>query len=253
MKNLIHCNILDYTPTEIINLVITSPPYNLGIEYDNWNDNLSYSEYLNFTTSWLQKIYDIIPDDGRVCINIPVKITMPSDKTKNIPLEALFINLALNIGFHYHNTIIWDKGNIVKTCWGSFANASSPFIRDNIECIIILYKKQWKRLTKGTTTIDNKEFTTWTQTLWKFPGVRRNDHPAPFPLELPLRCIKLFSYKEDIILDPFIGSGTTAIACEDLERQWVGVDISEKYISIAKKIIKKWLNKPEKIMNDIFI
>jgi site-specific DNA-methyltransferase (adenine-specific) len=228
---------------EKINIVITSPPYNLGIKYEDWDDSMLLKDYLSFTRDWLKKIYDALPNDGRVCVNIPVKITMPHDTSINIPLEAEFINIACDdIGFKYHNTIIWDKGNIVKTCWGSFANASSPFIRDNIECIIVLYKDVWKRLTSGTTTITNGDFTKWTQTLWHFKAEKNRDHPAPFPVELPLRCIKLFSYQEDCVLDPFIGSGTTALACEMANREWIGVDISQNYIDMTRKKVEEYRN-----------
>lgn len=225
-----------------IDLVITSPPYNLSIEYENHMDDMTYEDYLKWVEKWMVNLYHWSKDDGRMCINIPMKITMPSNKTVNLPLEADYIKIAQSIGFQYNNTIIWNKGNIVKTCWGSFKSASSPFIRDNIEAIIILYKNQWKKLQKGISDIDNKEFVKWTQTLWNFNGQNKKqvgNHPAPFPEELPLRCIRCFSYVGDKILDPFMGSGTTGKVCEENNRKWIGIENGKTYFDFATKRIEQ--------------
>lgn len=237
-----------------IDLIVTSPPYNLNIEYEKHNDNMIYDDYMLWVGNWLSNCFHWLKDSGRICINIPMKITMPSNKKVNIPLEADYIKLAQSIGFQYNNTIIWNKGNIVKTCWGSFKSASSPFIRDNIEAIIILYKDQWKKKHKGNSDIDNKEFVKWTQTLWNFNGQNKKqvgNHPAPFPEELPLRCIKCFSYINDTILDPFVGSGTTGKVCEQYDRKWIGIDNGKTYLDFAKKRIHDYIKKT-KALNTFF-
>jgi len=233
-----------------IDLIVTSPPYNLSIDYDNKDDNMPFNEYMEWCKKWFKICYDSLKDDGRMFINIPLKITQPHDKKINIPLVHEYLDGLLNVGFGFNNIIIWDKGNINKTCWGSFKSASSPFIRDPAECIMVLFKKQWNKIDKkGENDITNEEFVKWTQNVWKFGTEKKknNDHPAPFPIELPYRCIKLFSYVGDIIFDPFMGSGTTAIASEQLNRRWIGCENSKLYYEYAVKRIKNITN-----VNDFF-
>jgi site-specific DNA-methyltransferase (adenine-specific) len=223
-----------------VDLIVTSPPYNLSIDYENSNDAMMFDDYMKWCEKWFKICYDSLKDDGRMFINIPLKITQPHDKKVNIPLVKEYLSYLLNIGFGFNNIIIWDKGNINKTCWGSFKSASSPFIRDPAESIIVLYKKRWDKINKkGINDIDNEEFVKWTQNVWKFGTERRknNEHPAPFPIELPYRCIKLFSYVNDVIFDPFMGSGTTAIAAEKLNRKWIGCEISKTYYEYSVKRI----------------
>jgi len=215
-----------------INLLITSPPYNLSIDYGRHKDNISYDEYLDFTRKWLLKAYELMADDGRICVNIPL------DKNKNglKPVYADFVNLAKNVGFKYQSTIVWNEQNISRrTAWGSWLSASAPYVIAPVEMIVVMYKKQWKRLKKGESTITKDEFIEWTNGVWTFPGEskKRIGHPAPFPIELPKRCIKLFSYKDDLILDPFVGSGTTLISAYHEGRKAIGVEIDEKYINLT--------------------
>ncbi len=215
-----------------VNLLITSPPYNLSIEYGKHNDNLDYEIYLEFTKQWLTKAYELLADDGRICVNIPL------DKNKNglKPVYADFVEIAKRVGFKYQSTIVWNEQNISRrTAWGSWLSASAPYVIAPVEMIVVMYKKQWKRLNKGESTITKEEFIEWTNGVWTFSGEskRRIGHPAPFPLELPRRCIKLFSYKDDLILDPFVGSGTTLIAAFQEGRKAIGTEIDEKFIELA--------------------
>lgn len=225
-----------------INLIITSPPYNVGIEYQKHDDHQDYYQYLMFSESWLKKAYDLLADDGRLCLNIPL------DKNK-FGAESVYadiVTIAKKVGFKYKTTIIWNEQNISRrTAWGSWLSASAPNIIAPVETIAVFYKKSWKKSYKGTSTINKEEFIEWTNGIWTFPGENRKiiKHPAPFPVELPRRCIKLFSYKEDIILDPFVGSGTTLLAALELGRFSIGIDIDESYLLIAEKRIKKLLNK----------
>ena len=131
-----------------INLCVTSPPYNLDIEYENHKDNIKYDTYLKWSEQWMKRVFKWMADDGRVCINVPFKITPPYDKKNNYSVSADFIALMKKVGFKFFNQLTWDKGNKAgDTCWGSFDSASSPFIRDPAESIIIFYKgNQWKRL-----------------------------------------------------------------------------------------------------------
>jgi len=221
-----------------INLIITSPPYNLSIEYGQHNDSINYEDYLNWTKKWLQKSYELLTDDGRICVNIPL------DKNKNglKSIYADFVNVAKNVGFKYQSTIVWNEQNISRrTAWGSWLSASAPYVIAPVEMIVVMYKKQWKRLKKGISTIERDEFIEWTNGVWTFSGESKKKigHPAPYPVELPKRCIKLFSYKDDIILDPFLGSGTTLISAYREGRKAIGVEIDKSYVNLAIERIKK--------------
>ena len=215
-----------------IDLIITSPPYNIGKEYLNNNDNLEYEEYLNFTEKWLSKCYAFAKDDGRLCMNIPI------DTGKGFPksIGADITYIAKKCGWKYRTTIVWNEGNISnKKARGSFMSAASLHVIAPIELIVIMYKKQWKKVNSGISDITKEEFISWTDGLWNFGGEsqKKIGHPAPFPIELPKRCIKLFSYKNDIILDPFMGSGTTLVAANMLSRKAIGIDVSREYCELA--------------------
>ncbi len=220
-----------------IDLIITSPPYNVEIKYDKVNDSLTIEDYWNFTRQWLQKAYSLLKSDGRLCVNIP----LDNNKGGDSPWYAFFVNLALEIGYKFKSTIIWNKGHVSRrTAWGSWLSARAPKVVPPVEVIAVFYKEQWRKLRNGTTTIQENEFIEWTSGLWSFPGeIKNNEHPAPFPIELPKRCIKLFSFVEDVILDPFVGSGTTLIAAKLLGRRAIGVEISKNYCDIAIKRIQK--------------
>lgn len=219
-----------------VDLVVTSPPYNVGIDYNEFVDNISYEEYLTWSKKWLLKVYQILKDDGRICLNIP----LDKNKGGQQSVYADIVTIAKEIGFKYHSTIIWNEGNISRrTAWGSWMSARAPYVIAPVEVIVVLYKKVWKKIRKGISDITKEEFIEWTNGVWVFPGESKKKvgHPAPFPEELPKRCIKLFSYVEDLVLDPFVGSGTTLIAGYKLNRRVVGVELSKDYFELAKKRI----------------
>lgn len=225
-----------------INLIVTSPPYNVGIDYNSHDDSSSYEDYLEFSRKWLTKAYDLLADDGRMCLNIPL------DKNKNglRSVYADIVAIAKEVGFKYQSTIIWNEQNISRrTAWGSWLSASAPYIIAPVETIVLLYKHQWKRKSKGTSTIEREQFIEWTNGVWTFNGENRKKigHPAPFPVELPRRCIKLFSFEEDIVLDPFLGSGSTLIAALEEGRHGIGVEIDSSYVELAIKRIMEYSKK----------
>lgn len=246
MINLINDDVLkaDLSSVPPINLIVTSPPYNVGIEYDKHVDTMTYAEYLVWCEKWLKRMYDILAEDGRICINIPFSITpIHLNKVKgaediNYPVSSDYIRICQEIGFKYYRTIIWQKMGSNKTCWGSWRSATAPFIIDPNECILIFYKNQWKRKSKGTSTISGKDFMHYIKNLWAMHPATKSKHPAAFPLELPLRCIKLLSYKEDTICDPFTGSGTTGEAAVREGRNFVGIEMSKDYFDDAKDRIE---------------
>ena len=217
-----------------IDLIVASPPYNVDIAYTSHDDTSSYGEYLKFNQKWLKRCFKWLKSDGRLCLNVP----LDKNKGGQQSVGADFTRLAKEAGFQYHSTIIWNEGNISRrTAWGSWMSASAPYVIAPVELIIVLFKKEWKKTrVDGQNDIARQEFMDWTNGLWTFQGEskKRVGHPAPFPLELPRRCIKLFSYKEDIVLDPFMGSGTTLIAAEQNDRKAIGMDIDEGYCTLAK-------------------
>lgn len=216
-----------------VDLIITSPPYNVDIKYNSNKDDLSHEEYLNFTKDWLKKAFQLAKEDGRLCLNI----ALDKNKGGQQSVYSDILQVAKKIGWKYHSTIIWNEGNISRrTAWGSYLSASAPYVIAPVEVIVILYKNKWKKERKGDSTIKRDEFIGWTNGVWTFNGASKKKvgHPAPFPVELPKRCIKLFSYKDDIILDPFLGSGSTLIACALEGRNGIGVDIDNKYCNLAK-------------------
>jgi len=225
-------------PEDSIDLIVTSPPYNVGIDYNSHNDTISYKEYLDWTGEWLKKAFRLMKSDGRMCLNIP----LDKNKGGQQSVYADITTIAKRVGLKYHSTIIWNEGNISRrTAWGSWLSASAPYVIAPVETIVILYKDSWKKHRKGKSDITKSEFIEWTNGLWSFSGESKKKigHPAPFPVELPRRCIKLFSYVGDTILDPFLGSGSTAIAAYKLNRKAIGVEIDEVYFRLAIKRIKK--------------
>jgi len=223
---------------ESVDLIVTSPPYGVDIKYGNYDDGVPYQEYLEFTKNWLSRCYKFIKQDGRLCLNIP----LDKNKGGQQSVCADITKIAKNIGWKYHATIIWNEQNISRrTAWGSWLSASAPYVIAPVEVIVIMYKKRWKKLRKGESDISKNEFIEWTNGVWNFNGEskRRVGHPAPFPVELPTRCIKLFSYVGETVLDPFLGSGTTLIACLTTKRTGIGVDINKSYCDLAIKRLEE--------------
>lgn len=221
-----------------IDLIITSPPYNVDIQYNSHSDNLSYKDYLEFTEKWISKCYKLIKDDGRFCLNIP----LDKNKGGQQSVYADVTKIAKEIGWKYHSTIVWNEGNISRrTAWGSFMSASAPYVIAPVEVIIILFKNSWKKISGShKSDISKSEFMQWTCGMWNFSGESKKKigHPAPFPIELPRRCVKLFSFVGDTILDPFLGSGTTLIASYLCDRNGIGVDTDRMYCDLAIKRLR---------------
>lgn len=236
---LIHDDVLTTKLVEenSVDLVVTSPPYNVDIQYNSHKDDVSYADYLEFSQKWMMQCFKWLRDEGRFCLNIP----LDKNKGGQQSVGADLTNIAKQIGFQYHSTIIWNEGNISRrTAWGSWKSASAPYVIAPVELIVVLYKKNWKK-TSGSKISDvtRDEFMEWTNGMWVFNGEskKRIGHPAPFPIELPRRCIKLFSYVDDVVLDPFSGSGTTVLTAVNNNRKGIGIDVDKKYCELARKRI----------------
>lgn len=231
-----------------VDLIVTSPPYNVEVVYGTHRDNLSYAEYLQFCKLWLERCYEWLKPDGRFCLNIP----LDKNKGGHQSVGADLTMLAKQVGFQYHATIVWNEGNISRrTAWGSWLSASAPYVIAPVELIVVLYKREWKKRSgSGVSDLTPDEFMEWTNGLWTFNGESRKrvGHPAPFPFELPKRCIKLFSYVGDIVLDPFAGSGTTLLAAIALNRRAIGIEIEKQYCELTKQRIETFLQSRQLVL-----
>ena len=163
-----NCDFLSSTVAnrESVNLIVTSPPYNVDINYNSNNDSLSYSDYLSFSKAWLQKSYDLSKVSGRICLNIP----LDKNKGGQQPVCADVTKIAQEVGWKYHSTIVWNEGNISRrTAWGSWMSASAPYVIAPVEVILVMYKEEWKK-GKGPSDISREQFIEWTNGLWTFNG-----------------------------------------------------------------------------------
>lgn len=232
-----------------LDLIITSPPYNVGIEYNSNEDSGDYTSYLEFSKKWIANCYFWAKDGARFCLNIP----LDKNKGGQQSVGADLTTLAKKIGWNYHSTIIWNEGNISRrTAWGSWLSASAPYVIAPVELILVLYKGEWKKKHKGESDISKEEFMAWTNGLWSFNGEskKRIGHPAPFPRELPKRCIKLFSYVGDLVCDPFSGSGTTMIESYLHNREFMGIELDREYYELSKKRFLETIQKERSIFDE---
>lgn len=229
---------MEELPGNSIHLMVTSPPYNVGKEYDK---NLTLGEYRNFLKKVWSEVKRVLVPGGRACINIANLGRKPY-----IPLHAFIIEDMLELGFLMRGEIIWNKASSsgASTAWGTWLSAKNPVLRDIHEYILIFSKGTLTRINnqKKKSTISREEFLEFTKSVWTFPAesATKIGHPAPFPVELPYRLIQLYTFEDEIVLDPFIGSGQTAIAAIKTKRYYIGYDINECYIKLAEKRIKEF-------------
>ena len=225
-------------PNNCIHLMITSPPYNVSKVYD---DDLTLKEYLLLLENSFNETYRVLVNGGRACINVANLGRKPY-----IPLSDYISKIMLDIGYNMRGEIIWNKAASASpsTAWGSWQSAANPILRDVHEYILVFSKGDYKRERKSKeNTIAKEQFMEYTKSIWTMnaESARRIGHPAPFPEELPKRLIQLYSFKGDIILDPFMGSGTTAISSIKSERYFVGYDINKEYITLAENRLRQYL------------
>lgn len=230
---------MDELPDNSIHLMITSPPYNVTKEYDQ---DLNLIEYIDLLNRVWKETYRVLVPGGRVCINVANLGRKPY-----IPLHRYIIEGMQNIGFLMRGEIIWNKASSASpsTAWGSWLSAANPVLRDIHEYILVFSKDSFSRKSKNKiNSISKEDFLEWTKSVWTFPAVsaKKIGHPAPFPEELPHRLIQLYTFKDDVVLDPFVGSGTTCLSALKNNRYFVGYDISSEYISMAERIISSYLS-----------
>ena len=228
-------------PSNCLHLMVTSPPYNVTKEYDQ---DLSLNEYLDLLRDVFAETYRVLVDGGRACVNVANLGRRPY-----LPLSDFNSHIMLEIGFLMRGEIIWNKGAGagVSMAWGSWQSASNPVLRDVHEYILVFSKGSFARKKTGEheSTISKEQFMEWTKSVWNMnpESAQKVGHPAPFPLELPYRLIQLYTFQGDIVLDPFMGSGTTAIAALKSGRHYLGYEIDTAYVKLAQDRIAGFVEK----------
>jgi len=254
-------------PEGSIDLLVTSPPYNVNITYDVHKDDLPMDEYYEWTKDWLREALRVLKDDGRIAVNIPNELNV-QERGGRILFVSEFWMLMKEVGFKFSGLVDLTENSphrVRQTAWGSWMSASAPYVYNPKECVIIAYKKSSKKLTKGVsqwegtpTEItnedgkvrtkmvykdeDKKEFMNLVFGRWEYFADTRSLTKATFSMDIPAKAIKILSYKNDIVLDPFMGSGTSAFAAELLERRWIGIELSPDYTEIARKRVQSLID-----------
>ena len=228
-------------PDGLVNLIVTSPPYNVGLDYNGYDDTKPYDEYL----AWMESIFfeckRVLVEDGRICINVG------DAKNGKITTHSDFIQIMKELGFYPLTTIIWNKNTTSnRAAWGSFMSPTCPSFPRCFEYILI-FSKSHKLTHTGESTISKEDFISWSNGTWNMntEKVSKIGHPAAFPVELPTRCIEMLTFKDDVVMDPFMGSGSTAIACQNTGRHYIGFELDKTYYDIACRRID--VNKFEKL------
>jgi len=259
-------------PESSIDLVCTSPPYNVGIKYDTHNDELIMDEYWDFTEKWLTEVYRVIKDDGRVSINIPYETNVQT-RGGRVFFVSEFWAVMKKVGFKFFGVVDLEEDSPHRsktTAWGSWMSPSSPYIYNPKECVILAYKKQHIKKVKGVPqwegvptdiemedgTIkkkvvyqeqDKKDFMELVFGQWKYLNDTKQMTKATFSMDIPSKAIKILTYKNDIVLDPFAGSGTSCVAAEILDRQWIGIELSETYTKVARDRVQAFIDKKKQL------
>ncbi len=217
-------------PDSSVHLMVTSPPYNVGKDYD---ENLDLQEYFSLLKEVFAETYRVLVQGGRACVNIANVGRKPY-----IPYHKYIIDAMIDVGFLMRGEIIWQKaaGANGNCAWGSWQSASNPTLRDIHEYILVFSKGKFSR-SKKDNTITREEFLEYTKSIWSFPpeSAKKVGHPAPFPVELPYRCIQLYTFKDEVILDPFGGLASTAVAAIKAGRHYICYDVNAAYIEKAQR------------------
>jgi site-specific DNA-methyltransferase (adenine-specific) len=246
-------------PEACIDLIVTSPPYSVNISYDVYDDNTTLEQYLDFSKKWLEESYRVLKDDGRISVNLPFEINL-KDRGGRVFIVSEIWNVMKEIGFKWFGLIDLQEDSPHRsktTAWGSWMSPSQPYIYNPKECLILAYKNSPKKLTKGEpqwkgvpTEVENKDGIVRTKNVyeendkkefmelvfgqWNYFADTKSLTKATFSMDIPTKAIKILSYKNDIVMDPFAGSGTSLVAAQILDRRWLGIELSENYTNIAR-------------------
>jgi site-specific DNA-methyltransferase (adenine-specific) len=264
-------------PEGSVDLVVTSPPYNCGIKYDMHIDNLPMDQYWGWTKEWLTETYRLIKDDGRVSINIPYEVNV-QDRGGRVFFVSEFYQIMKEVGFKFFGIVDLEEDSPHRsktTAWGSWMSPSSPYIYNPKECVILAYKKNHIKKVKGEpewkgapTEIeqedgtlkkkivyeekDKKEFMELVFGQWNYFADTKSLTKATFSMDIPTKAIKILSYKNDVILDPFAGSGTSMVSAEILDRRWLGIELSPNYCDVARGRVQTFVDEKKQVKIDLF-
>jgi site-specific DNA-methyltransferase (adenine-specific) len=255
-------------PEASVDLIVTSPPYGVGIAYDTFNDDIEFEQYKVFSASWLREAYRVLKDDGRIALNIPYEINR-QDKGGRILMVSELWQIMKNIGYKFYGIVDLEEDSPHRsktTAWGSWMSPSAPYIYNPKECVLLAYKKTHIKKVKGEPewvgeVIDvaqedgttkkktvyqeehKKEFMDLVYGQWDYFADTKQMTKATFSMDIPMKAIKILTYRNDIVLDPFTGSGTSICAAEISGRRWIGVELSENYTKVAKDRVQHFVDK----------
>tara|TARA_Y100000310_G_scaffold57488_2_gene52704 strand:+ start:36826 stop:37713 length:888 start_codon:yes stop_codon:yes gene_type:complete len=249
LDTIIHADVLDglrRIPDKSVHLTWTSPPYNVlerSGSYTNNKDNLPYGDYLKWLREIFSFVYDKTVSGGRCAINIDAMTNRQEDNDKEYIrcIYAHIYDFMTMLGWKFRTEICWLKSEAVgkKSAWGSWMSASNPILRRNHEYILVFSKDKWKLDSDIKSDLSRAEFEQYTLSTWNVRAETKKmaGHPAPFSEDLSKRVIKLFSFPQQTVLDPFSGTGTTGLVAFQYDRHYIGIDNSEKYCNYARERI----------------
>lgn len=262
-------------PESSVDLLVTSPPYNVGIDYDTHNDNQDMEDYWGWTEEWLTEAFKVLKDDGRVAINIPYEVNV-QDRGGRVLFMSEFWAIMKKVGFKFYGLVDLDENSPHRsktTAWGSWMSPSSPYIYNPKECVILAYKKDRIKKVKGEPQWvgevinvtqedgsvkkkvvyqdeDKKEFMSLVYGQWEYFADTKQQTKATFSMDIPMKAIKILTYKNDVVLDPFCGSGTSMVAAVIGDRRWLGIELSPNYCEIARKRVQHFVDqKKQGVLN----
>jgi site-specific DNA-methyltransferase (adenine-specific) len=255
-------------PESSVDLIVTSPPYGVGIAYDTFNDDIEFEQYKLFSASWLREAYRVLKDDGRIALNIPYEINR-QDKGGRILMVSELWQVMKSIGYKFYGIVDLEEDSPHRsktTAWGSWMSPSAPYIYNPKECVLLAYKKTHIKKIKGEPewvgeivdveqedgTIKKKtvyqeehkkEFMDLVYGQWDYFADTKQMTKATFSMDIPMKAIKILTYRNDVVLDPFTGSGTSLCAAEISGRRWIGIELSENYSKVAKDRVQHFVDK----------
>jgi site-specific DNA-methyltransferase (adenine-specific) len=263
-------------PESSVDLIVTSPPYGVGIAYDSFNDDIEFEQYKLFSASWLREAYRVLKDDGRIAMNIPYEINR-QDKGGRILMVSELWQVMKSIGYKFYGIVDLEENSPHRsktTAWGSWMSPSAPYIYNPKECVLLAYKKTHIKKIKGepewvgeVMDVEQEDGTTKKKTVyheehkkefmelvygqWDYFADTKQMTKATFSMDIPMKAIKILTYRNDVVLDPFTGSGTSICAAEIGGRRWIGIELSENYSKVARDRVQHFIDKKKQTKLDL--